>query len=254
MRREFARAGVRPEELPLIRVPRVPTVQISAFPETAPLHRDGAVVGVDVIRATTTAVTAAAAGRRVFLVPSLELAVPLAARLEDPLLVGELGGNMPYGFHLQNSPAQIARRDDVERPMILLSTSGTRLLCDAQGAEAVYPGCLRNVSALARHLARTHDRVAVIGAGTRGEFREEDQYGSALIAAALIDQGFDPDDTRTRELVQRWRDQPVDAIRVSNSVKYLEDSGQMEDLEFVLSHVDDVDAVFMLNDGELVAA
>jgi 2-phosphosulfolactate phosphatase len=231
----------------------VPTVQISAFPESAPLHTEGAVVGVDVIRATTTAVTAAASGRRVFLVPSLELAVPLAARLENPLLVGELGGNMPYGFHLQNSPAQIAARDDLERPMILLSTSGTRLLYDAQGAEAVYPGCLRNVSALAREIAAAHDRVAVIGAGTRGEFREEDQYGTALIAAALIDDyGFDPDDTRTRELVERWRGQPVDAIRVSNSVKYLEDSGQTEDLEFVLGHLDDVDAVFALRDGELV--
>ena len=53
------------------------------------------VVGIDVIRATTTAVTAVAAGRRCFPVASLEEAVPLAARLANPLLVGELGGNRP---------------------------------------------------------------------------------------------------------------------------------------------------------------
>src|SRR5262245_49992198 len=63
-----------------------------------------AIVAVDVIRATTTAVTGVALGRRCFPVPSLEAAVPLAARLDNPLLVGELGGNMPHGFHMNNSP------------------------------------------------------------------------------------------------------------------------------------------------------
>lgn len=218
------------------------------------MHRDGAVVGVDVIRATTTAVTAAATGRRVFLVPSLEIAVPLAARLDDPLLVGELGGNMPYGFHLQNSPAQVAEYGEPERAMILLSTSGTRLLWEAQGAAGVYPGCLRNTSALVRHLAATHRHVSVIGAGTRGEFREEDQYGAARIAAGLVDSGFEPFDARTRELIDRWRDEPVEAIEISNSVKYLRDSGQVADLEFVLTHIDDVDDVHALHDGELLPA
>jgi 2-phosphosulfolactate phosphatase len=232
----------------------VSTVVIDAFPESVGLHREGAVVGVDVIRATTTAVTAAATGRRLFLVPSLEVAVPLAARLDDPLLVGELGGNMPYGFHLQNSPVQVAEYGEPDRPMILLSTSGTRLLWEAQGAEGVYPGCLRNISALVRHLAAAHEHVAVIGAGTRGEFREEDQYGAARIAAGLVDAGFEPRDTKTRELVDRWRNEPVDAIEVSNSVKYLRDSGQIADLEFVLSHIDDVDGVFALHDGELLPA
>jgi 2-phosphosulfolactate phosphatase len=232
----------------------MPTVVIDVFPESAGVHRDGAIVGVDVIRATTTAVTGAAQGRRVFLVPTLEHAVPLAARLQRPLLVGELGGNMPYGFNLNNSPAAVDARTDVERPMILLSTSGTRLLWEAQGAEGVYPGCLRNLSALARRLASTHEHVAIIGAGTRGEFREEDQYGAAQLAARLADDGFSPADARTRELIERWRDEPVDAITVSKSAAFLRDTDQLHDLEFVLTHVDDVDRAFAVRDGELVVA
>ena len=47
---------------------------------------------------------------------------------------------MPYGFHLQNSPAQIDLRDDVDRPMVLLSTSGTRLMCEAATRGAAYAG------------------------------------------------------------------------------------------------------------------
>jgi 2-phosphosulfolactate phosphatase len=230
------------------------SVVIDVFPESVALHREGAIVGVDVIRATTTAITALATGRRVFVVPSLEMAVPLAARLDEPLLVGELGGNMPYGFHVNNSPASIAARDDVERPMILLSTSGTRLLTEGTGAEAVYAGCLRNVSALVGHLAARHDRIAVIGAGARGEFREEDQLGTALIAAGLVDAGFEPADARTRDLVDRWRGLPIESILVSASVEYLRSSGQVDDLDFILEHVDDVDGVWALHDGELVPA
>src|SRR5215216_6897914 len=111
-------------------------VAIDCFAESLMRYRAGyvAIVAVDVIRATTTAVTGVALNRRCFPVPSLEAAVPLAARLDNPLLVGELGGNMPYGFDLNNSPAALAERDDVGRPMILLSTSGTRLLGEAAGA------------------------------------------------------------------------------------------------------------------------
>src|SRR5437763_8672169 len=108
------------------------TVVIDCFPEAAARFASShSVVCIDVIRATTTAQTAVALGRRCFPVPSIEAAVPLAASLDNPLLVGELGGSLPYGFHLNNSPARVAQREDVERPMILLSTSGTRLVADA---------------------------------------------------------------------------------------------------------------------------
>src|SRR6266853_3166714 len=113
------------------------TVVIDCFPESVETYRNGyAIVAVDVIRATTTAVTAVALGRRVYPVPSLEEAVPLAAKLPNPLLVGELGGSMPYGFDLNNSPADLESRTDNHRPMLLLSTSGTKLICGAASSQA----------------------------------------------------------------------------------------------------------------------
>src|SRR5947199_942378 len=107
------------------------TVAIGSYPTVGEAREGWVTVGIDVIRATTTAITAVAAGRRCFPVPSIEAAVPLAARLENPLLVGELGGNMPFGFHFQNSPVEMNRRVALGRPVILLSTSGTALLCEA---------------------------------------------------------------------------------------------------------------------------
>src|SRR4051794_41926386 len=104
------------------------TVTIDCFPDSLWRYRDGyAIVVLDGIRATTTTVTGVALNRRCFPTPSIEETVPLAAKLDNPLLVGELGGNMPYGFDLTNSPAALAARSDFSRPMILLSASGTKV-------------------------------------------------------------------------------------------------------------------------------
>jgi len=228
------------------------TVVIDCFPESAERYRDGyAVVVIDVIRATTTATTAVNLGRRVFPARTSDDAYVTAAKLDHPLLVGELGGNTPFGFDLTNSPALIASRSDVNRPMVLVSSSGTQLLMNAAGSEAVYVACLRNHSAVARYLAGRHARVAVLGAGTRGQFRREDQMGCARVAQQLIDAGYFPENQQTIECVARWRNATPDVIREGRSAEYLRRSGQEDDLEFVLRHIDDLDTVPWLVDGEL---
>lgn len=230
-----------------------PTVVIDCFPESAKKYSFGyAVVAVDVIRATTTAVTAVSLGWRCFPTPSLEAVRPLAARLDNPLLAGEMGGNMPYGFDMTNSPAEIALRTDFQRPMILLSTSGTALIHATRGCEARYVACLRNYNAQIRYLVGRHTKVAVIGAGGRGEFREEDQMCCAWIAEGLIKAGYLPGSRNTEELVQRWSGAPADGFLGSKSVEYLRRSDQLRDLEYVLSHIDDIPAVFTLKDQEIV--
>src|SRR5712671_5136575 len=103
------------------------SVVIDCFSESVQQYTGHALVAIDVIRATTTAVTAIATGRRCFPVSTIQEALDRAQRLDRPLLVGELGGNMPFGFDMTNSPAEIAARVDTERPAILLSTAGTRL-------------------------------------------------------------------------------------------------------------------------------
>jgi 2-phosphosulfolactate phosphatase len=231
----------------------LPSVAIDFLPESAARYRaDHAIVVVDVIRATTTAVTAAAIGWRCYPTPSLEAAVPLAARLSNPLLVGELGGNMPFGFDLTNSPAELAARTDVTRPLILLSTSGTQLLWEARTAPAAYAACLRNWSSQARHLAGRFEKVAVLGAGSRGEFRLEDQLCCAWIADALLSRGYEPANDSTRGIIEQWRGKPIEAFLPSPSVAYLERTGQLRDLDFILGHLDDLKAVFTLEGEQVV--
>jgi len=217
-------------------------VSICCFTDGVSEYAGGrALVAVDVIRATTTAVTAIAMGRECYVVPTLQLAFETASRLPDALLTGEQGGEMPAGFDLTNSPAQLAARSDVSRPLVLLSSSGTRLMCAIGQSDAAYFACFRNYSATIDHLAHNHDAVTLIGAGTRGEFREEDQMCCAWISNALIQSGFAPEDDMTERLVERWRAAPHDAFLTSKSVAYLKRSGQLGDLDFILEHFDDVE-------------
>ena len=229
------------------------TVVIDYLPERAKAYgNEYALVAVDVIRATTTAVTCVALGRKCYPVPSVEAAHVFAAQFADPLLVGEVGGIMPEGFHLNNSPADLMMRTDAHRPMILVSSSGTRLICSAAEGQSMYVTCLRNYRAQAAYLAAHHPMVALIGAGTKGEFREEDQLGCAWIAECLLATGYEPADEKTASIIKRWSDVPVESIVDGPSVDYLRRTEQMKDLDFILTHIDDLDDVFRLEQGQLV--
>ena len=174
--------------------------------------------------------------------------------LKNPLMVGEIGGNTPYGFDLTNSPVQIARRSDRERPIIFVSSSGTQLILSAEGRQGVYLACFRNFSAVAEHIAHRHERIALIGAGTRGQFRREDQMGCAWVAEKLVKMGYRTDSGKTDGYISRWSGVSPEEAREGKSAEYLMRSSQKEDLEFVIGHFDDLKTVPVLKNGELVQA
>jgi 2-phosphosulfolactate phosphatase len=228
------------------------SVVIDCLPESVSRYRAGwAIVAIDVIRATTTAITSVATGRRCFTTPTIEAALTLAQKFKDPVLAGESSGTIPAGFEMDNSPAQLSGRTDTHRPLVLVSSSGTRVIHEAAACEAVYLSCFRNYSALVAYLSERHPRVAIIGAGSKGEFREEDQLCCAWIAAGLISQGYLPEDPRTALLVDRWQDAPPSACLGSHSVDFLKRTGRLSDLNFILTHIDDLQAVFAVKNGEV---
>lgn len=220
---------------------------IDSTPETVFKYREThAIVAVDVIRATTVIVTALACGHPIYPVSTVDEAMLAAARLNDPLLAGEQAGIKPEHFDLNNSPAAIEMLPNY-RPIVLVTSAGTKLLSEARGARSIYVACLRNLIATAAQLIGAHDRIALIGAGTRGEARPEDQYACAKIADLLQSQGYAPEDKRTVAEVDEWRGVQVGALRTSPSCDFLRGSGQHDDLEFVLAHVDDIDASAVFN-------
>jgi 2-phosphosulfolactate phosphatase len=182
----------------------------------------------------------------------VDAALQAARDLPFPLLAGELGGRMPPGFDMNNSPAELQERADTHRPVILLSSSGTRLISLASCCGPLFLACFRNYVATAEHLAEFYPRVALIGAGSRNEAREEDQICCAWIAGLLGERGYLPENRQTAEECARWRGADAYACLRSKSAAYLVKSGQSRDLDFVLTTVNDLEAVFQVVDGEVV--
>ena len=224
-----------------------PSFVIDALPERGLSYRDThAIVVVDVFRATTVIVTALSCGHRIYPVATLVEAMNVAGGLKNPVFAGEQAGVKPEGFDLNNSPAAIASMGGSD-PIVLLSSAGTQLLAHARGASDIYVACLRNFTATATHIASNVDRVALIGAGTRGQPRPEDQMVCAWIGEQLLQRGYQPENDTTVDEVQAWRGADPRAILDSPSVGYLRETRQLADVDFVLGHIDDVDAIAIYN-------
>ena len=120
-----------------------------------------AIVAIDVIRATTTATTALYLGRLMYPAGNADEAIVLSKTLKDPLLAGEMGGHVPYGFDLTNSPVQVMALSNIpsgyftniRRPLILVSSSGMPLVMNSIHNTATYLACLRNYRSVAAHIA-----------------------------------------------------------------------------------------------------
>jgi phosphosulfolactate phosphohydrolase-like enzyme len=229
------------------------TFKIDAFPGSAfrYLERD-AIVCIDVICASTTLVTAVSRGRKAIPAATPDAARALAADLGNAIVA--IDGPAPRRpGEIAASPFVLSRRDDLARPVVLSGLSGTELMVNSAGARAVYVASFRNMGATARHLARHHRRVVLLGAGADGDFRCEDQMAAARIGAALVNLGFSCEDPGTAGLVQRWAEIDLGVTTWGKSAAELKRDGRADDLSFILHHTDDLDLVCQYRDGAMAA-
>lgn len=146
----------------------------------------------DVLRATTTLLTALAAGAE-SVTPAATIAEAVALRGRDPtaLLAGERDGvritaavSGGVDFDLGNSPREFEPSVVRGRRIVATTTNGTRALRACAAARHVLPCCLRNVGAVARWMRRhpTPEWI-VVCSGTYEDAAYEDVVG----AGALVD-------------------------------------------------------------------
>jgi len=230
------------------------TVAIDSVSESPIRHSAGdAIVLVDVICDTTTLVTAAAQKRSVYPAASAPAALFLGRELREPLLAANEDEAWRPGFELRNSPSAIAARSDT-RPLVLACGTGATLAANGLFWPEVYLVCLRNLTATARHLALRHRRILVLDAAHDGDIRCEDRLAAAHLARVLAESNFMADGLGTRETMDRWGGADVSLLSWGRSAEELRSQGRQEDLDFVLSHVDDLEVVCTFSDGRLSVA
>jgi 2-phosphosulfolactate phosphatase len=143
-----------------------------------------AAVAFDILRATSTMVTALSHGATgIWPVRTIEEAWALKQKLPDALLGGERHGERIEGFDLGNSPLEY--NENVRgREIISTTTNGTIALRAVEHAPRVLAGSLLNIGAIAAHLhAEPPPGLILVCAGTFREAALED----ILAAGMLID-------------------------------------------------------------------
>jgi 2-phosphosulfolactate phosphatase len=150
--------------------------------------RGGIAVVIDVLRASTTIVTALANGaRRIVPCGDVDMAKRVSAGFApgEALLGGERGGVRIAGFDLDNSPAAYTSDRVAGKTIVFTTTNGTAALLRAQQADRVLIGSLVNRQALVREIAGDDRAVHLVCAGTVGIVTAEDVLAAGAIAAEL---------------------------------------------------------------------
>lgn len=199
----------------------------------ADLSRAACVV-FDILRATSTVVTALAHGARALLpVATLEEAVAVHRQERGCLLAGERGGLRPspewtggVAFHLGNSPREFTAERVHDRTIVFTTTNGSRALHACRPAPVVLAGAFLNLSATVEAVRSLRPaRVLLICAGTGPDPALED----VLAAGAFIEQwtsaDSDPHLTDAAAVAWRaWREASADlpnALRHSTNAQRL---------------------------------
>ncbi len=155
-------------------------------------------VVLDVLRATSTIVTALANGARSFHVTlTVDEAVERARSLGPAtLLGGERGGVLIPGFDLDNSPLCFTRDRVQGRDIVFTTANGTAALLKARQADEVHVASLLNAHAIASKIADDPRPVVILCSGTRSQISLDDCIGGGSVASQLLALGrkWDGDD------------------------------------------------------------
>ena len=159
------------------------TLALAPAPDAA---RD--VVVLDVLRATSSIVSALAAGATgVEPAGTVEAAIT-RARACGALLGGEREGLPPPGFDLGNSPREFTRERVNGKTLAFASTNGSLALLAGSRCRRRLLGSFAALSATVEALGREHE-IWLVCAGKLGGFALEDAACAGAIAARLAARG-----------------------------------------------------------------
>jgi len=179
----------------------MPHLYVYALPELVEPEelRNGVVLVIDVLRATTTTVAALYSGAK-RVVPLLEIEETLNLKrtiLEggdprfipvpnetDLLLGGERQGKRIDGFDLGNSPQEYTPERVAGKTILFSTTNGTKAMYRAGLAQTILPVCFLNAEAVTGFVSLC-DSVHILCAGTDGQMTEEDLYLAGLLVKRL---------------------------------------------------------------------
>ncbi len=214
------------------------------------------VVIIDVLRASSTIVTALANGCRGFIpILSPGQAKKKAQQFEKERvsLGGEREGIKIEGFDLGNSPREYKREAVKDKTIIFSTTNGVKTLEMVKGAHRIVIGSFLNLQAVCNYCTNYQGDILIICAGKDGRFSLEDTACAGMLIDSLkntlSDICHESDANLTaRLLYKKFGNNILEILRKSQHGRYLESIGLGEDLKFC-SQLDFFHIVPIFRDG-----
>ena len=151
-------------------------------------------VVLDILRATTSMVTALANGARAVIpVATIEEAVAIRKECPEVLLAGERDGvrilaaqSGGVDFDLGNSPREYTEEVVTGKTIVSTTTNGTRALRACVGAQKVLVASMLNLRTTVNWIEETEvENLIVVCAGTEEEAAYEDMIGAGALCEML---------------------------------------------------------------------
>lgn len=200
---------------------------------------DCAVV-IDVLRATTTIVTALNAGAeavQTFSDINLLLTTSEQWEVDKRLRLGERGGKQVPGCDLGNSPLDCTAEVVSGKRLFLSTTNGTRAFKRVESAATVLAATLANRQAVVDYLATEQpETVWLVGSGWEGTYSLEDTVCAGAIALPLWEK-FGNECIGNDEMMgaislyQQWQNRLLDLFHLASHGQRLLGLNNTADLE-----------------------
>lgn len=233
-------------------------LELVATDAAAAVKRQDITVIVDVLRASSTIVTALASGAQAVMpLRNVEEARRMKRANPEYVLAGERGGLRPRGFDLGNSPLEYTRERVENKGILLTTSSGTQALAAAKEAPVTVVGSFLNAAAVSyvvKQLSKEKELgITIALSGKRGKFSLEDFLcGGALVARLRKDTDRCSDTAWAAYLsYQASERRLLNTILMGDHAKELVGLGLSEDVRFC-STLDRYLVVPVLESGWLV--
>jgi len=224
------------------------------------LLKDRLVVIIDVLRASTSMITALANGcRGIIPVSETNQAKKLAQNFppESILLCGERNEVLIPGFDLSNSPLEYTVDKVNGKKIIFTSSNGSKLFDYVQSAQKTIVAGFVNISTVSKFIIESKLDAAILCAGKNGQFGLEDVVCGGMIVDKMVDLKTDISNLNDGAIAalamyRSFAENITGMMYQASHGKRLIEIGQEVDL-ITCGKIDSIEMIPILNGNELVS-
>ncbi|MBU1423400.1 MAG: 2-phosphosulfolactate phosphatase [Bacteroidetes bacterium] len=223
------------------------------------LMRDRNVVVIDVLRSSTTIVTALNNGaREIIPVASIESAAKVSGSLfgDVTLRGGERNGKMIEGFNLGNSPTEYTAETVKGKSIIFSTTNGSLAITKGKHAKHLVVTGFVNVTKSAEYIASLRGDFYILCASKQNSFCIEDTVCAGMVidkVQQLLKQNFIMGDAANAALLlyKTYSKSILKMMQQSEHGKYLKELGFEDDIN-LCADVDSIPVLPVLHGNMIV--